>query len=85
MAGKCGVASARAVAVNITAVTPSSTGHICPFPTGVSRPGRGAQPQAGATARARHLGLGDGGKLTLRTIQVSGSVHVVIDVAGWFE
>ena len=88
IAGKCGVpASARAVAGNITAVTPSSTGHITAFPTGRVAPlasvlnhGAGATRASQATLR-----LGDGGKLTLRTIQLSGSVHVVIDVAGYFE
>jgi hypothetical protein len=38
-----------------------------------------------SSALAETLGLGDGGKLTVRTIQLSGSVHVVIDVAGYFE
>jgi hypothetical protein len=88
LAGRCGVpASARAVAVNLTAVTASSAGHLSAFPAGRIAPvasalnfGRGSTRASQAT-----LGLGDGGRLALRPIQPSGLVHLVIDVSGYFE
>jgi hypothetical protein len=88
IAGKCGVpASARSVAVNITAVTPASAGYITAFPAGRVAPLAAVLNLGAGLTRASQatLGLGDEGSLALRTIQPSGSVHVVIDVAGYFE
>jgi hypothetical protein len=83
-------ASAKAVAVNITVTQPSSLGHIAFQPGGCT-----ASPQtttinfsAGQT-RANNAVLplavdGSGGLRALASVG-AGSVHLIIDVTGYFQ
>jgi serine protease len=88
VAGRCGVPhTARAIAANLTAVAPDSAGYFTAFPTGRIPPGASLLNHGAGVTRANQatLGLGDLGKLSVRVFQPSGSVHVLIDVAGYFE
>ncbi len=88
MDGVCGVpAGARAVAVNVTVTSPTARGHATQYPAGHVPPtasvlnhGPGQTRASQAVAR-----LGDGGRIGLRPVQAGGSLHVIVDVAGYFE
>ncbi|HAP74958.1 MAG TPA: hypothetical protein DCR14_02650, partial [Acidimicrobiaceae bacterium] len=73
-----------AVAVNITAVNPTTNTFITAYPTGTTRPNASTfNPRAGVTiANSAILKLGTNGQLTL--YNQTGNVHLIIDVTGWY-
>ena len=84
--GHCGVpATARAVSVNITVVTPVTAGQLSLGP--VSDPTMATVSYVPGRVRANNsvLGLGAGGQLMAIAVQSWGSTDVVIDVNGYFE
>lgn len=85
LGGAPGPGSARAVALNLTAVDPTSGGHLRAWP------GSGAAPYASVlnfaaqqtVANALVLGVDAQGQITVANYS-AGTVHLVIDVAGTF-
>jgi glucose/arabinose dehydrogenase len=78
-------ASARAVALNLTATLPSGPGFVTAWPTGASMPGTSSVDlsQANETAaNAVIVPIGQGGQINLFTF---GSTHLVADVTGYFS
>jgi Tol biopolymer transport system component len=87
----CGIPeTARAVAVNVTAVSPTMAGHLAVFagdqvPSGASILNFGPG-QTRATLNVSGLALaGTGGIAVAATLAAPGEVDVLIDVVGYFE
>jgi hypothetical protein len=86
--GTCGVpATAKAVSLNVTVVTPSTTGWLTIWPSG------GARPYASminftssdfALANGTIVGLSTNVR-DLSVYNSDGSVHVLLDVNGYFQ
>jgi M6 family metalloprotease-like protein len=88
VAGVCGIpATALAVSLNVTAVNATSTGHLRIFPAGTPKPGSSSLNFVAGKTRGNNavVGLGSGGALAIFSGQQAGSVHVVVDVNGWYE
>jgi subtilisin family serine protease len=88
IAGRCGVpATAKAVAVNLTATGASGAGHLRMYPAGSGRPSTSTVNFHAGQTRANNgvVMLGANGNVALFPSQSSGTVHVVIDVTGYFE
>jgi hypothetical protein len=88
IAGKCGVPSAaRAIAVNLTATSATAAGYVRMYAAHTPAPQTSALNfQAGQTrANNAIVSLGGSGDVALYSGQPSGSVHVVVDVTGYFE
>jgi hypothetical protein len=86
--GSCGVPpTARAVSFNITVTGPTSAGHLRLFPAGGLEPLASALNYAAGLTRANNaiVGLGGAGDVAVRVRQPSGTVHVIVDVNGYFE
>jgi uncharacterized repeat protein (TIGR02543 family) len=86
--GFCGVPpTARAVAVNVTVITPSTAGHLRIWPADDAGTGVGALSFVAGAVRANHLllPLGAAGDLDVLCAIPSGTAHVAIDVTGYFE
>lgn len=85
---RCGVSPlAVAVAINITVVQPTGTGHLTAYPANLSLPGTSTLNFNPNIVRANNaiLKLSPDGKLKLRPfVTNSGSVHVIVDVVGFF-
>jgi len=85
VAGVSGVpANAKAVALNVTAVDASARTFIRAWPAGSPEPGTSmlnVDPSA-TSAAATVLGVGGEGKVSLRNNV--GSVHLVVDVTGYY-
>lgn len=88
LAGRCGISTgATAVSVNITVVTPTTFGHLTIFPAGGAQPLASNINFAPGQVRANNaiLTLGAAGGLTVATgLQAGGTVHLLIDVNGYF-
>ena len=90
--GVCGVpALAKAVSINVTAVGPTGQGFLTLFPAGTAQPG-----VSNLNYSAGEPALGNGGIVPLgaaATLDLSvftrvtgpGTVHMVIDVTGYFQ
>jgi glucose/arabinose dehydrogenase/PKD repeat protein len=86
--GVCGIpASARALAVNLTAVSPSATGHLRLFAGDEPMPSTAATNfRAGQTRGSQaFVRLSPAGELAVFAGMASGATHVVLDVSGYFE
>jgi hypothetical protein len=88
VAGVCGVpATATAVSVNVTVTQPGSDGHVTLYPAGTPVPGaptvhfRNGQTRAGNAVVA----LGAPGAIAATAGHAAGTVHLVIDTAGYFH
>jgi hypothetical protein len=88
IAGKCGVpATAKSVAVNLTAVAPTSLGNLRLFPAGTAVPNTSTVNYAAGQTRANNavVALGSGGQLTVYSGQGLGTADFVLDVTGYFQ
>jgi hypothetical protein len=88
LAGRCGIpASARVVAVNLTVTGPTTVGNLRLYPAGQALPPTSTLNYAAGQTRANNAvaGLSAAGALAIRCTQSSGSAHVILDVAGYFE
>jgi hypothetical protein len=88
LAGQCGVpASARALSLNLTATGATAAGNVVLFPAGTFPPSSSTLNYAAGATRANNaiVGLGPSAGLRVRSNQASGSVHLVLDVNGYFE
>jgi uncharacterized repeat protein (TIGR01451 family) len=85
---RCGVpAGARAVALNVIAASPTDDGHLRLYPGGTTRPEVSTVNFRAGVTRANNAvaPLGLQGDLAVYSGQASGSVHVIVDVSGYFE
>jgi hypothetical protein len=88
MADHCGIPStARAVVLNVTATAPTQNGHLRLFRDGDPLPGVSALNYAQNQTRANNavVPIGLSGALAVYVGQGAGSVHVIIDVSGYFQ
>ncbi|MGH9368645.1 MAG: ELWxxDGT repeat protein [Thermoanaerobaculia bacterium] len=88
LAGHCGLSStAKAVAVNLTVVQPTASGDIRVYPGDDFVPGTSSVNYRAGQTRAGNgvYALGGAGDLAFHCDQSSGTVHVIVDVSGYFE
>jgi FtsP/CotA-like multicopper oxidase with cupredoxin domain len=88
VSGVCGVpATARAVAVNVVVVNPTSLGHLILYPAGGSVPLASTINFRSGIVRANNaiLRVDESGQLSVFCGMASGSTDFILDVSGWFE
>jgi expansin len=88
VAGSCGVSpTAGAVAVNLTATAATTGGHLRLFPKGQAVPPSSTINYGAGQTRANNaiVAVGSDGSLSVYVGQTSGSVHVILDVNGYFD
>jgi hypothetical protein len=88
IAGACGIpVSSREVSVNITVTLPADAGHLRLFPGGAALPPVSSINYSANQTRANNaiVTLGPGGGLGVYCVQVTGTVHFILDVNGYFE
>lgn len=91
VAGQCGVPlSAKAVSLNVTAVAPTGGGYLSLWPANLSQPGTSVVNFPAGRNRANNAILGlatDGwGDLAVRSsVAGGGTVHLIVDVNGYFQ
>jgi hypothetical protein len=86
--GACGIPeSAEALALNVTAVTPTARGSLRVGPSGPATSGTEVVSFRSARTRAAlTVGwLGNDGGLAVTPGMTSGTTHLVLDVTGYFE
>ncbi|GGC11153.1 N-acetylmuramoyl-L-alanine amidase [Cellulomonas carbonis] len=86
VAGVKGVpSSARAVALNVTAVSPSRTTFVQAWPAGGRPPTASVlNADAGRSAAASGVVVGVGGEGKVSLLNNAGSTHLVVDVTGYY-
>jgi uncharacterized repeat protein (TIGR01451 family) len=86
--GACGVPStAWAVSLNVTVTQPTTAGNVRLFPGGTPSPLASSLNYVAGGTRANNAiaALGSAGDLTALASQATGSVHLILDVNGYFE
>jgi hypothetical protein len=86
--GACEIpATATALSYNITATSATANGHLRVYPAGVARPGASTVNFTAGLTRANNgiVPLGAAGDVAIYSGQATGSVHVIVDVNGYFE
>ncbi|HEX5719844.1 MAG TPA: hypothetical protein VF179_27060 [Thermoanaerobaculia bacterium] len=89
--GLCGIpATARAVVVNITAVQPAGAGYVVLHPGDLAAPLTSTINFAAGATRANNAILalafdGTGRLAATPAVAGGGTVHLILDVSGWFE
>jgi uncharacterized repeat protein (TIGR01451 family) len=86
----CGIPpTARALALNVTVTEPSASGHLKLYPTGLPVPGASTLNYAAGQTRGSNAIVGLSAEtfpaFSVKVAQPSGTVHVVVDVFGYFE
>jgi uncharacterized repeat protein (TIGR01451 family) len=84
VAATCGIpATAKAVAANLTVVGPAGAGYVAVYPAGIPVPATASLTFAAGQVRTNNAQLGLlGGQADARA---STSVHIVLDVSGYYE
>jgi hypothetical protein len=88
LTGSCGIPStAKAVSLNVTVTGPTAAGDLRLYPAETPRPLVSTINYQMAQTRANNAvaGLGAAGDLAVRCDQASGTVHLIIDVNGYFQ
>ena len=88
VAGQCGVpANAKAVAANLTVTQPASLGHVQIGPVGGPMPPSSVMNFTAGQTRANNatLPLGANGDVKAVGALLSGSVHFILDVTGYYQ
>lgn len=88
LANQCGIpATARAVAVNVTVFGATTAGKLRLYPAGIAPPDAATiyYPVGQVRANNAILALAPGGGLAAYPDQPSGTVHLVIDVRGYYQ
>jgi hypothetical protein len=88
VSGVCAVPStAKAVAVNLTAVLPTADGFLTLYPTGLPLPLASSINFRAGIVRANNavLPVSGGGQISVFCGMQSGSTDFILDVTGWFE
>ena len=86
--GPCAVpGTAAAVSLNVAVTGPTTAGHLRLFPAGGAEPLASALNYGAGLTRANNaiVGLGGAGEIAVRVGQASGTVHVIVDLNGYFE
>ncbi len=86
--GQCGVlAGARALSFNITVTQGTTAGDLRVYPVGIAAPLVSVINYSAGETRANNgvVVLGASGDLVVQSDQASGTVHVIIDVNGYFQ
>jgi Leucine-rich repeat (LRR) protein len=86
--GRCGIpATAEAVSLNVTVVSPSGGGHLRLYASGTPPPGTSSISYDSGQTRANNavVSLGVDGAVVVYVSQPSGTAHVVLDVTGYFQ
>ena len=80
-------ASAKAVSLNVTAVGATQPGSLALFPADQTPSATSAINYSAGQTRANNatVGLGTNAGLGLRVSQGGGSVHVLVDVVGYWQ
>ena len=86
VAGRGGVPAGGvgAVALNVTATEPSSSGYLTVFPSGAERPTASNVNFVAQETSANMVLAQVGSDGAVSVFNYSGSTHVVVDVLGWF-
>ena len=84
--GRGGVPSTgvNAVVVNVTAVTPNSSGHLTVFPTGTAVPNASNVNFTSGSVVPNVVVTKVGSDGSISIFNSAGSTNVVIDISGWF-
>jgi hypothetical protein len=88
LAGQCGIpANAKAVAANLTVAGPTSLGHVQIGPVGGPLPATSVINFTAGQTRANNatLPLGANGDVKAFGALLSGSVHFIVDVTGYYQ
>ena len=88
ISGACGVPpTAWAVSLNVTVTQPTAAGNVRLFPGGTPSPWTSSLNYAAGATRANNAiaALGSAGDLTALASQAGGSVHLILDLNGYFE
>jgi hypothetical protein len=88
LAGSCGVpATAKAVSLNVTVTQPTGAGDLRLYPAGQSAPLVSTINWVGGQTRANNgvAALSAAGGLAVQCDQASGTVHLILDVNGYFQ
>lgn len=86
--GRCGIPpTARSVAINITATEGTAQGHLTVFEAGTLPPETISIAYRPGQTRANNaiVGLDSLGRLSVKCNQPSGTVHLIVDVTGYFQ
>jgi hypothetical protein len=86
--GRCGIPSgATAISLNVTATGATANGNFRIYPGGTSLPLSSTLNYKAGRDRANNgsYKLGGSGDLAVRSDQTSGSAHLIIDVAGYYQ
>ena len=87
-AGHCAIPpTAKTIAVNAVAVASSAVGNLRFYPPDRPAPGTAAltYPPGGTRGSFALIALDESARFAARAVQASGTVHLVIDVMGYFE
>ena len=87
-AGLCGVpAGAKAVSVNVTVTLGTADGGVELYRTGIVSPQLSIVLYRASQTRANNglVSLGAGDDFVVETSQSAGTVHVIVDVNGYFQ
>lgn len=88
LVGKCGIpATARALSVNLAVTQPTVGGNVRLYPAGTALPGVSSINYSANQTRSNNaiVFLDANGRLAAFANQSSGSVHLILDVNGYFE
>ena len=88
LAGQCGTSpTARAISLNLTVTGPSAGGNLTLYPAGSSLPGTSSLNYGAGRTRANNAiaMTGTAGGVSVYCTQPSGSVHLIVDVNGYFD
>jgi uncharacterized protein len=88
MAGNCGIPSdAKAASLNVTVTEATVQGHVRLFPAGQALPNISTVNYAAGLTRANNAvsTLSAAGELAAFVSQTSGTVHLIVDVNGYFK
>jgi hypothetical protein len=88
VAGHCGIpATAGAVSLNVAVTAPTTQGNLRLFREGAALPLVSTINYAAGQTRSNNAitPLGGSGAIAIYVNQASGSVHVILDVNGYFE
>jgi hypothetical protein len=88
VAGRCGVPpEARVIAANVTVTQPTAAGNVRVYPAGSPVPLVSSINYGAGQTRANNaiVTLSVGGEMAAKASQAAGTVHLIVDVAGYFE
>jgi hypothetical protein len=88
--GNCGIPpAAKAISINLTAVNPGAAGDLRFYPGDASVPNASAINFRAGLTRANNgilpLAANGDGSIAVRADMISGSVHLLVDVNGYFQ